>query len=152
MANHKAFDDKVRVRDRIIEEKLEVKEKLAKLLDDLNELFESSNSWDKIKPEYTVILNNFLLANSDGHCKKEISAKILQLRQILDNKGENICKLLANDSPMATRHLTSNMRVGIVTHTISGRIDLLSLESGICLLYTSPSPRDQRGSRMPSSA
>ena len=25
-------------------------------------------------------------------------------------------------------------------------------EAGICLLYTSPSPRDQRGSRMPSSA
>ena len=25
-------------------------------------------------------------------------------------------------------------------------------ELGICLLYTSPSPRDQRGSRMPSSA
>ena len=28
----------------------------------------------------------------------------------------------------------------------------LSLASGVCLLYTSPSPRDQRGSRMPSSA
>ena len=25
-------------------------------------------------------------------------------------------------------------------------------DSGTCLLYTSPSPRDQRGSRMPSSA
>ena len=25
-------------------------------------------------------------------------------------------------------------------------------QSSICLLYTSPSPRDQRGSRMPSSA
>ena len=25
-------------------------------------------------------------------------------------------------------------------------------QSNICLLYTSPSPRDQRGSRMPSSA
>ena len=25
-------------------------------------------------------------------------------------------------------------------------------ENGVCLLYTSPSPRDQRGSRMPSSA
>ena len=24
--------------------------------------------------------------------------------------------------------------------------------AGVCLLYTSPSPRDQRGSRMPSSA
>ena len=29
---------------------------------------------------------------------------------------------------------------------------LKSLGSKICLLYTSPSPRDQRGSRMPSSA
>ena len=27
-----------------------------------------------------------------------------------------------------------------------------ALRSVICLLYTSPSPRDQRGSRMPSSA
>ena len=26
------------------------------------------------------------------------------------------------------------------------------VRGGICLLYTSPSPRDQRGSRMPSSA
>ena len=31
-------------------------------------------------------------------------------------------------------------------------VDIESLASGICLLYTSPSPRDQRGSRMPSSA
>ena len=28
----------------------------------------------------------------------------------------------------------------------------VGLEYGVCLLYTSPSPRDQRGSRMPSSA
>ena len=30
--------------------------------------------------------------------------------------------------------------------------DLQNMEAKICLLYTSPSPRDQRGSRMPSSA
>ena len=30
--------------------------------------------------------------------------------------------------------------------------DKLHLEASTCLLYTSPSPRDQRGSRMPSSA
>ena len=30
--------------------------------------------------------------------------------------------------------------------------DLEEKALGICLLYTSPSPRDQRGSRMPSSA
>ena len=30
--------------------------------------------------------------------------------------------------------------------------DVFGLEPRACLLYTSPSPRDQRGSRMPSSA
>ena len=34
----------------------------------------------------------------------------------------------------------------------SSAIRRLALEDGGCLLYTSPSPRDQRGSRMPSSA
>ena len=29
---------------------------------------------------------------------------------------------------------------------------VVSIKNQICLLYTSPSPRDQRGSRMPSSA
>ena len=36
-------------------------------------------------------------------------------------------------------------------HSLSGAVDA-SLKSNRCLLYTSPSPRDQRGSRMPSSA
>ena len=35
---------------------------------------------------------------------------------------------------------------------IAGRVMLLIGTGTICLLYTSPSPRDQRGSRMPSSA
>ena len=33
-----------------------------------------------------------------------------------------------------------------------GKEAALFVASGTCLLYTSPSPRDQRGSRMPSSA
>ena len=33
-----------------------------------------------------------------------------------------------------------------------GAFGFAALEPGSCLLYTSPSPRDQRGSRMPSSA
>ena len=36
-----------------------------------------------------------------------------------------------------------------------GKIRLFNTQNGeiyVCLLYTSPSPRDQRGSRMPSSA
>ena len=34
----------------------------------------------------------------------------------------------------------------------TGRLEHRALEALSCLLYTSPSPRDQRGSRMPSSA
>ena len=33
-----------------------------------------------------------------------------------------------------------------------GKSTFIKIIFGICLLYTSPSPRDQRGSRMPSSA
>ena len=36
--------------------------------------------------------------------------------------------------------------------TSSGALNKLPLSIKTCLLYTSPSPRDQRGSRMPSSA
>ena len=45
-----------------------------------------------------------------------------------------------------------------IAHQTLGKIDVLILTLGTswayksCLLYTSPSPRDQRGSRMPSSA
>ena len=44
-----------------------------------------------------------------------------------------------------------------VSHRTRGEVDEVTKEgdalvSQICLLYTSPSPRDQRGSRMPSSA
>ena len=35
---------------------------------------------------------------------------------------------------------------------LDGNLDLAVAGRNSCLLYTSPSPRDQRGSRMPSSA
>ena len=44
---------------------------------------------------------------------------------------------------------------GIATVTIDRQKQLNALDDatiGICLLYTSPSPRDKRQSRMPSSA
>ena len=34
----------------------------------------------------------------------------------------------------------------------AAKLETASTQSKVCLLYTSPSPRDQRGSRMPSSA
>ena len=35
---------------------------------------------------------------------------------------------------------------------VSEQLDVIPMKVQVCLLYTSPSPRDQRGSRMPSSA
>ena len=37
-------------------------------------------------------------------------------------------------------------------HISRGVVGIIEYASYVCLLYTSPSPRDQRGSRMPSSA
>ena len=40
----------------------------------------------------------------------------------------------------------------IFSNAAGGNLDIRVAMSVTCLLYTSPSPRDQRGSRMPSSA
>ena len=62
--------------------------------------------------------------------------------------------LLAEHRPPA--HLRTDLPHGPIRHimaSISGLIGEEPIaELGVCLLYTSPSPRDQRGSRMPSSA
>ena len=42
------------------------------------------------------------------------------------------------------------MSAAVFNHVVDEKIDIQM--SRTCLLYTSPSPRDQRGSRMPSSA
>ena len=42
--------------------------------------------------------------------------------------------------------------LGLILHLASGELKPVAEWVWLCLLYTSPSPRDQRGSRMPSSA
>ena len=46
--------------------------------------------------------------------------------------------------------LTTEQMTDASTYIVEGTITRVWVED--CLLYTSPSPRDQRGSRMPSSA
>ena len=48
-----------------------------------------------------------------------------------------------------TRGDTNNWSVGEI---VCNHAKMLRASCVVCLLYTSPSPRDQRGSRMPSSA
>ena len=58
-----------------------------------------------------------------------------------------------NDDPIS---FLDSVYYASVTVTTTGYGDISAVSSGArlgtCLLYTSPSPRDQRGSRMPSSA
>ena len=50
-------------------------------------------------------------------------------------------------------NLIKDKRIGIIGFGSQGHAHALNLrDSGVCLLYTSPSPRDKRQSRMPSSA
>ena len=52
---------------------------------------------------------------------------------------------LSDDEPSQTELLT-------LLETLRSEHRAIDMEIKACLLYTSPSPRDQRGSRMPSSA
>ena len=56
----------------------------------------------------------------------------------------------------ALREVSLEVRVGEIVSLIgangAGKSTTLMAISGICLLYTSPSPRDRQKSRMPSSA
>ena len=50
------------------------------------------------------------------------------------------------------RFATNGERESFLTHLDEVLCDIDFYDPSSCLLYTSPSPRDQRGSRMPSSA
>ena len=65
------------------------------------------------------------------------------------NLGENNLSGTLDNWPQTTELTTLN----IVNNNYSGTVNFDIFSGDIaCLLYTSPSPRDQRGSRMPSSA
>ena len=63
----------------------------------------------------------------------------------------SVCAALLHDVVEDTKITSSDLDREFGTE-ISFLVDGVTKLSKICLLYTSPSPRDQRGSRMPSSA
>ena len=65
------------------------------------------------------------------------------MKMLVHTKGQSVIKGLQN----AYHDLTKN---GGMPSQVDGRP--FKVGENLCLLYTSPSPRDQRGSRMPSSA
>ena len=65
--------------------------------------------------------------------------------------GENV-KIALGVSIGANVYIGDNTEIGAGTTVHAGAVIYKNVSIGACLLYTSPSPRDQRGSRMPSSA
>ena len=72
----------------------------------------------------------------------------------LDNVSEVVVPAFEGDMGILKDHISiiSFLKPGIVKVFTGNEVKELYVEDGICLLYTSPSPRDYAASRMPSSA
>ena len=68
----------------------------------------------------------------------------LKSKDLLQRQGYTV-----DDHHLTTREAVDEFKA---THGVGTTPQTFINEVRICLLYTSPSPRDQRGSRMPSSA
>ena len=68
----------------------------------------------------------------------------------LQHRGQEGAGILTNDAGKLIRHRDT----GLISEVFKNPANLEKLtgQAAICLLYTSPSPRDKRQSRMPSSA
>ena len=79
----------------------------------------------------------------------DVEGFLKDIREILSTR------LLTNHGPFVVRLERAAAEYLGVAHVVAvanGTIGLELALRALCLLYTSPSPRDQRGSRMPSSA
>ena len=84
---------------------------------------------------------------SSPHTKVEVSGEIVD--GLLDT-GDTI-SLISNE--LINKETINQVQpYGKLVRDASNRRILIMGELNICLLYTSPSPRDKRQSRMPSSA
>ena len=83
--------------------------------------------------------------------KRNIEIEIFKLAQIKDSDSSNELLAIAQERFPNSKALFCDPDEFLVTPNMHIN-DLVKELSISCLLYTSPSPRDQRGSRMPSSA
>ena len=99
---------------------------------------------------------------ADDYITKPFSQRLLlaRIRAVLRRASDNVMKTTGPNIVRQghllmdpDRHLCSWKETEVkLTVTEFLILQALAQRPGICLLYTSPSPRDQRGSRMPSSA
>ena len=143
-----------------------LKERRSELFD--NQTEQAFFSLEDSYAEYT--LESLKIRNSKNLSNEEKSLKLLQLKETLPSelasserkhgeaqeKQKEIDSLVNSnieDSQLHNRLIESGYSYQKADEIISHRQEKEYFNKQyICLLYTSPSPRDQRGSRMPSSA
>ena len=89
-----------------------------------------------------VLVNSFEIIRSEGQAQVFCPQISLSRRHVETTLGSAL---------LAATDVLQGKAVCLSGAVRSGAVEE-SLQELICLLYTSPSPRDQRGSRMPSSA
>ena len=114
------------------------------------------NNWTS----HLKIKNNDLYLTHRGACAGGTEKRILkniprkkdlaiQIRAIL-GKGNGTMRVIRDGSTLVN---DTNAHVGFgAFNGNTAKTSIVGVKMGICLLYTSPSPRDKRQSRMPSSA
>ena len=88
---------------------------------------------------------------------KNLSYRSLKLASQFASENVDPSKYYNATTPVVITGATTGVKAEVIgfqaaTTTEQPLLFLNYIQSGTCLLYTSPSPRDQRGSRMPSSA
>ena len=112
------------------------------LEDKLMRLFNSeriSGVMDKMGHQDGEVIQHKMITKSIGNAQKKVEENNFGIRK----------RLLEYDDVMNIQREAIYKRRN---NALSGERLSVDLYNMICLLYTSPSPRDQRGSRMPSSA
>ena len=106
-----------------------------------------SLEWDA--PDLSSI--HLTLSSSASYADRLIEVEAFNLEttpQYRQLSGVGFASLIENQTSTQCTKNTCSVTWAFVSHWLMDDVDDLYL----CLLYTSPSPRDQRGSRMPSSA
>ena len=85
-----------------------------------------------------------------AECPDNVKAKASQSDDKCDSNEDNSSEDQSSEEEEGVTH----SRHGKILRDANGYyvINAYAINQLLCLLYTSPSPRDQRGSRMPSSA
>ena len=120
------------------------------MLDRLGEYYEISvgglKSFPTIQCSHTAISKTLELVKENGLKKDDIAEVSIVQSETMPGQGMNYTP----NSPLAAR-LSTPFAVSLGLQDGAVSLERFT-EDTLCLLYTSPSPRDQRGSRMPSSA